>query len=127
MSERFYFPERLFRIRDDGNLMAFFTFVDNTTGLEYSNWRLMSGVNGIFISSPAQAKDPKDGTPVKYYNYVKAAYDSKTENKRNAKGDQYLQSLAEAAHTVYQRLQNGAGSSGRGPVGDDGDDDDLPF
>ena len=128
MSTRFYFPERLFRPRNTGTLLAYFTFVDNETGLEYSNWRLVTGSNGVFVSSPFETYDNPEKGP-QYYNYVKAAYDTKAENNRNAKGDKYIKDLAEAAHAVYQRLQSTAGvaaGSGRGPV-DDEEDDDLPF
>lgn len=129
-ANRFYFPEKFFRVRDTGTLMAYFSFVDNETGLEYSNWRLVSGNQGNFVSSPFETYEhPTEGT--KYYNFVKTAYDKKQDSKRSPKGDAYLQDLADAAYAFYQKLQGGtpvAAGTGRGPVGNtNDDDDDLPF
>ena len=118
----------MFRVRDDGNLMAFFTWVDNETGFEYSNWRLVNGQNGVFVSSPFEKYDhPEKGT--QFYTYVRPAYDAKADNKRNAKGEALIQQVCEAAEAMYHKIKGstpvGAGS-GRGPTEDD-EDAKLPF
>lgn len=129
---RFYFPDIFFNVRNSGNLLAFFSFVDNETGLEYSNWRLVQGANGVFVSSPFQTYQPEGATEPKYYNFVKPAYDKNAESKRNAKGSEFFDALCDAAKAYYDRKTDGAvsggppASTGRGPVEDSGDDD-LPF
>lgn len=129
MSNRFYIPERLFRVRDDGTLLAYFSFVDNETGLEYSNWRLVTGKEGVFVSSPFESYDHKE-KGMQYYNYVKPAYDSKADKNRNPKGVAFMTELSKVAHAFYQTKQSGApvaAGSGRGPVATEDPDDKLPF
>lgn len=125
---RFFFPEKFFRIHDKKNILAFFTFVDNTTGMEYHNWRIVQGSNGTFVGSPFDVYDPKDGSKVKYYDHVRPAYDPKQDNKRAVKGEEFVKALHDAAYAMYERkkgaVTSGAPASGAGPVDDD---DDLPF
>jgi len=131
MNSRFYFPDRFTRLMDRETLLMFFTFVDNDTGLEYSNWRLLSGSNGHFVASPSEAFDhPQKG--MQYYPYVRAAYDAQAESKRSAKGDAFMTALTQAAYEQYEKMKGntvtpGAPQSGRGPVTAPAEDDGLPF
>ena len=129
MKNRVYIPGApMFRVRDTNNLMAYFTWVDNETGLEYSNWRLVRGQNGVFVSSPFESYEhPEKG--MQYYNYVRPAYDSKAENKRNSKGEELIAEVLRMAEAKYHELKGTvtAGTTGgRGPVNDE-EDTDLPF
>lgn len=120
---RFYFPEKFFRPQNKGTILAFFTFVDNETGLEYSSFRLVNGQKGVFVSSPSEKYQDN------YYNHVRPAYDHKAEDNRNAVGKEYMQALTDAAYEFYQKKQDGVAAgatTGRGPV-DDETPDDLPF
>lgn len=130
MANRVYIPGApMFRVRDDGNLMAFFTWVDNTTGLEYSNWRLTNGQNGVFVSSPFEKYDhPEKG--MQFYNYVRPAYDAKEETKRNAKGIALLAEVQKAAEDMYHSIKGSVpagAATGRGPTESDDEDTQLPF
>lgn len=124
---RFYIPEKFFRPQNKNNLLAFFSFVDNETGLEYSNWRLIQGSNGHFVGSPSERYEhPEKG--MQYYPHVRPAYDPNAENNRNKKGEKYMQALAEAVYEVYEKKNSAVvgASSGRGPVEEE-EDGDLPF
>ena len=127
---RFFIPEKFFRVQKRDTLLAFFSFVDNETGLEYTNWRLLQGTKGPFVGAPSETYDhPTKGK--QYYPYVRPAYDSTREDKRNPKGDAFMQELTEAVWAVYDKKSAGAtasagATSGRGPVSDPTDDG-LPF
>lgn len=128
--QRVYIPGHpMFRIpKTKTKLLAFFTWVDNDTGLEYSNWRLVEGKNGLFVSSPCEQYDHPEKGP-QFYNYVKAAYDKTAENNRNAKGDELIAQVLVAAKAMYAQVSGNSPSetsTGRGPVEPD-DDDGLPF
>ncbi len=133
MSERIFIVERFFRLQNRETLLAFFTFVDNETKLEYSNWRLLNGSNGPFVGSPSESYDhPQKG--MQYYPYVRPAYDANEETKRSPKGDAFMKEVMEADFAFYESKSGGttpamagANASGTGPVGTDEPDDGLPF
>jgi hypothetical protein len=149
---RFTFPgQYAMRVIDKDQLLAFFTFVDTETGLEYRDWKLMTGSNGRYVGSPTgkpyKDKEGKD----QYPKFVREAYDVESK-KRVQAGVEWFAALLEAAEAEYeQRSAGGSGgstgrstnrSSGKGSYtrpaaskmkyedmfATDGDgDDDLPF
>jgi len=119
------------RVHNNKNLLAFFTFIDTATGLEYRDFKLCTGKNGIYVSSPSQSYEKDNET--KYVNQVQAAYDPDAQYNRNPKGVEFMEKLAEAAYAVYQSKGAGASqaeASARGPAPSTGStliDDQLPF
>ena len=65
------------RVVKKKNLLAFFSFVDTETGIEYFDWRLMKGANGIFIGPPNRSYE-KDGE-TKWSDYIRIAYKNGSE------------------------------------------------
>lgn len=116
---RFYFPDVRFRVIQKGTLLAGFTFVDNETGLEYNDFKLIQGPNGTFVSGPSREYQDREGN-TKYSNHVQPAYDKSQENKQSPKGREYFDALHNAVQQKYQQKLNNSGggqqSSGRGPV-----------
>lgn len=140
---RFRFPPRFgMRVRNDGNTLAFFNFVDTETMLEFKDWKLMNGSNGMFVSAPT-GKPYVNGEGKKIFPpYVAVAFEGKT---RSPKGDQWIKELTEAAVAEYNQT-NGSDApvtsprkSGSGVFEPSGgkkatydasfgaEDDDLPF
>lgn len=131
-TSRFYLPDSRFRVIQSGSLLAGFTFVDNETGLEYNDWKLVQGPTGPFVSSPSRKYEHQGQT--KYSNFVQAAYDKTQDNNQSPKGRSYLDELNEVVIAKYNAAKNAGGGSARGPVtsgaavgGGDTDTDDLPF
>ena len=92
---RFHFDDkRGIRIQNSGSLKAFINFVDTATGIEYRDFRLLAGKQGIFVSGPSR-KYEKDGE-TKYIDFVQAAYE-------NEQGRQWFAQLAHEANEAYQR------------------------
>jgi DNA-binding cell septation regulator SpoVG len=52
-----------------GALKAFFNFTDTELGIEFHEFRLISGSNGMFIGSPSRSYE-KDGE-TKYSDYIR--------------------------------------------------------
>jgi DNA-binding cell septation regulator SpoVG len=127
------------------SLLAFFSFVDTETGLEYFDWRLMKGTNGVFIGPPSRSYE-KDGE-TRYSDYIRI-----TDKNKNEDGKEWFAEVTAAALKKFKALDDsdededeeeerparrataGAGasrSSARGaaknpPIGED-DDDEVPF
>jgi DNA-binding cell septation regulator SpoVG len=115
---RFFFPDIRFRVVQKGTLLASFTFVDNETGLEYNDFKLIQAAGGTFVSAPSREYVTREGQK-KYSNYIQAAYDAAAEKNQNPKGTAFMQALTDAAIQKYQAKLNGGGqavASGRGPV-----------
>lgn len=134
------------RVINKKNLLAFFDFQDNDTGLLYRDFKLMNGKNGVFVGSPTgEPYEDKNGD-TQYPKYVDAIYDGDEKNKRNPAGDDFFKGVAEVAQEEYDKLSDGASEederparsskkkSGAGPVrsaprsrSTEDEDDDLPF
>lgn len=128
---RFYFPDKFFRVVNEGNLLAYFMVVDNELGLEFSNFRLIRTKDDrVFAAPPFNSYENADGKTV-YVDHIRAAYDPERENNRNAKGEKYMKALNEAAYEFYQKKTEGkepvGATTGRGPVETTVPEDDLPF
>lgn len=134
---RFFIPENRIRVQNEGTLLAFFSFVDNDTGLEYQDWRLIDGKNGPFAASPSgKPYTPKGSDKAVYPSLVQPSWDKEAKNNRNPKGVAFMTALTTAAYEAYQAksgvVQSTAARSGRGPVPspasrNDYDESDLPF
>lgn len=137
------------RVIDKKNLLAFFDFHDDETGLMYRDFKLMNGKNGMFVGSPTgEPYEDKNGD-TKYPEYVSATYDPDEKNKRHPAADEFFKGLSEAAQAEYEKLSDGSTDddeddrparsskkkSGAGPVSrsaprsrkEEEEDDDLPF
>lgn len=138
------------RVINKKNLLAFFDFQDNDTGLLYRDFKLMNGKNGMFVGAPTgEPYEDKNGD-TKYPEYVSAIYDPDEKNKRHPAGDEFFKGIAEVAQEEYDKLSDGASDdddtddrparsskkkSGAGPVSrsaprsrkEEEEDDDLPF
>lgn len=79
-------------------LLAFFNFIDTELGLEFTDWRLIDGQNGVFVASPSREYTNKAGEK-KYTNYIYAASQGKDED-----GRAWLDELAEVAEEVWEKL-----------------------
>ena len=145
MQSRFAFPgKNALRIKEQKHLLAYFNFVDLSTGLEYRDFRLLNGQNGAFVAGPFRTYEDKDGE-TRYSDFVRPAFDAES-SERNEVGVAFFAELTEAALEEFERVKaeggsgtqsrtsgskSGAKKSGRGPVrqpaGHDDDDEDLPF
>jgi hypothetical protein len=135
------------RVIDKKNLLAFFDFQDNDTGLMYRDFKLMNGKNGPWVGSPTgEPYEDKNGD-TKYPEYVSAIYDPDEKNSRNPAGDEFFKGVAEVALEEYEKLSDGSTDddedaprkpkkkkSGTGPVRsaprsrtEDEEEDELPF
>jgi hypothetical protein len=101
-----------FRVVDKKNLLAFFDFVDNETGLEYQDWQLIQGKNGRFVAAPGKDpyKDKKTGKDV-YPKFVAPAYDATTDSKRNVAGERFFSEVLDMAAQMYDTMSAANGSS----------------
>jgi hypothetical protein len=116
MANRFTFPPKFgMRVQNNGNLLAYFTFVDEKLGLEFRDWKLLKTKDGerYFVSSPAaewenkKVIDPKTKKPKREFTpYVREARDG---DEWNETGKAYMAELTEAAVSEFERL-NGEGS-----------------
>ena len=128
------------RVMNKENLLAYFDFVDQDNGLEYQDWQLMKGKNGLFVSAPGKKPYENKDKKTIYPKYVAPAYDGAAETKRSPSGEKFFADVLAAAKTVYDLLNTDeqpaarAKKSGAGPlpstVPDDlgpDESDDLPF
>lgn len=100
---RFTFPGKLaMRVQNgEGKVKAYFNFIDTETGLEYKDWKLMDGENGMFVSAPTGKPYQKEGQakPV-YPPYIMVAFDT---NKQKMKaGLNWVAELKDAAIEEYE-------------------------
>lgn len=135
------------RVVNKKNLLAFFDFKDNDTGLLYRDFKLMNGKNGVFVGAPTgEPYEDKNGE-TKYPEYISAIYDADEKNKRSQAGDEFFKGVAEVAQEEYDKLSDGTDDeddrparstkkkkAGAGPMrkaprssSDDEEDDGLPF
>lgn len=121
-----------FRRKDKDKLMGYFNFVDTQTGLEFRDFRLINGAEGVFAAGPFRTYEGADNKQ-KFSDYVRIAYDTEAK-QRDEVGNAFFEELAEAAHNQYQNTEADApaprkgaapAKSARGPVRKDTSD--LPF
>ncbi len=115
MANRFTFPPKFgMRLQNNGNLLAYFTFVDEKEGLEYRDWKLLKTKDGSrhFVSSPAaewenkKVIDPTTKKPKREFTpYVREA---RVGDEWSETGKAYMAELTEAAVSEYERLNGGA-------------------
>ena len=105
---RFTFPgPYAVKVIDKDGLLAFFSFVDEETELQYRDWRLLEGENGPYIKSPTgKPYEDKNGKK-QYPEYVKAAFDK--EGKKRPKGNQFFADLFEAVMEEFENRKQGGG------------------
>lgn len=143
MSGRFKITR--FARKDIKNLLGYFNFVDTVNGLEYRDFRLSKGSQGVFAASPFRTYRVEGEDKDRFSDYVRPAYEN---DERDELGVEFFAELTEAAEAAYeaaeapassgkgkssgrgQKATAGAKKSGRGPVRNsapDDEDDDLPF
>lgn len=109
---RFDFSDQYsMRIIDDGSLLAFFNFVDTELGLEFKDWALRDGKNGVFVVSASRQYENNDGE-TKYSNYVQPNYDFDN-NVRDEDGIAYFDELTDAALAEFERRKEEGETGGR--------------
>jgi DNA-binding cell septation regulator SpoVG len=84
-----------------GSMLAFFNFQDTELGLEFKDFKLFEGKNGVFVKSPSRSYEDAEGEE-KYSEYVRAMYDS-DEKAFDEVGTAYFEEVAEAAYAEYER------------------------
>jgi hypothetical protein len=106
---RFSFPGQYsMKVLNKKSLLAFFTFVDRETGLEFKDWRLQkrNDGSGFFVTSPDDKYFDKKENKDKYIPYVRVALTK--EKERCEKGEEFMAELCQAALAEYRRRGDGS-------------------
>jgi hypothetical protein len=94
-----------------GTLVAFFDFIDNENGLEYTDWSLINGKNGFFVNSPGREPYKNKQNEMVYPRFVRPSFDGTQQSKRHPSGDAFFAEVLKAAEAEFRRISGNTQSA----------------
>lgn len=87
--------------------LAYFNIINEDTGIEFRDVRLIEGKEGMFAAPPFRSYEDTKTKETKYADYWRAAFDDDT-NARREDGVAFMEAMTQFAVKKYQELLAGA-------------------